>query len=258
MAILSLPGSRLYYEAVDGPADGPVLVFLHEGLGCVAMWKAFPRRLCAAAGLAGLVYDRAGFGLSSPAVGPRTARYLHESALDELPQVLEGTVPGREHILVGHSDGGSIALLYAASRPRGLRGVITEAAHVRVEPVTLRGLLAAVEAWEAGKLGGLARYHGERAEAVFRAWSEAWRNPEFHSWNIEGDLCRIACPVLALQGDGDQYGTPAQVESIRTGTKNGRGIILANCGHAPHQEQPDRVAELMVEFIAACSGRMAP
>lgn len=247
--IILADGRRLYTEAIDGPAEGPVLVFLHEGLGCTAMWKTFPRALCSAAGLPGLLYDRAGFGLSSSSTTPRTARYLHESALEELPRVLAGTIPGRGHILVGHSDGGSIALLYAASRPRGLRAVITEAAHVKVEPITLTGIQAAVKAWEAGKLQKLARYHGDKAEAVFRAWSESWRNPAFHTWNIEEDLRRIACPVLALQGDGDQYGTPAQVESIRSKTPGGRGIILEHCGHAPHRDRPERVLELMREFI---------
>ncbi len=254
MALLDLSnGDRIYYERIEGPADRPVLVFLHEGLGCTAMWKAFPRQLCAAAGCPGLVYDRVGYGRSSPAREPRTIHYLHEASLQELPAVLEGVIPGRDHILIGHSDGGTIALLYAAERPTGLRGVITEAAHVFVETDTREGLEAAVAAYPDGKLAGLARYHGDKTDAVFWSWAATWSAPWFRSWSIEYALPAIEVPVLVLQGDGDQYGTPAQVAAIAGGRPERRAVLVAGSGHAPHADQPDVLLGLMGEFIAGLS-----
>lgn len=166
------PGQAIYYELIDGASARPHLVFLHEGLGCTAMWKAFPRLLCTTTGHPGLVYDRIGYGQSAPFGGPRTVHYMHESGLNELPAVLAAIIPGREHIVIGHSDGGSIALIYAAERPGRLCGVITEAAHVMVEDETLKGIETAAHAYEAGKMQGLTRYHGDRTAAVFRAWSD--------------------------------------------------------------------------------------
>lgn len=251
MAFLEQPnGGQIYYELIDGPADRPVLVFLHEGLGCTAMWKAFPQRLCAATGHAGLVYDRAGYGKSSPAHRDRTIHYLHESALQELPAVLESAIGARDHILVGHSDGGSIALIYAAERPAALCGVITEAAHVFIETKTIMGIELAVRAYDAGKLGGLARYHGEKTSRLFRAWAHTWLAPWFRSWNIEYALPSIQHPVLALQGADDQYGTGAQVTAIVAGNPHRRGLIVEGGGHTPHDDQPEVLLGLMGEFIS--------
>lgn len=255
MAFLERPnGDRIYYELIEGPADRPVLVFLHEGLGCAAMWKAFPRQLCAASGCAGLVYDRVGYGKSSPGREPRTLHYLHAAGLQELPAVLAEAIPGREHILIGHSDGGSIALIYAAERPPALLGVITEAAHVFVETDTRAGLETAVAAYEAGKLAGLERYHGEKMDAVFWSWAATWSAPWFRSWSIEYVLQAIEVPVLALQGDGDQYGTPAQVRAIAGGRAERRGVLVEGSGHAPHADQPDVLLVLMAKFIAGLGG----
>ena len=256
MAFLErLNGDRIYYELIDGPADRPVLIFLHEGLGCTAMWKAFPQQLCAAMGCAGLVYDRVGYGKSSPARRPRTIHYLHEASLQELPAVLEEVIAGREHILIGHSDGGTIALLYAAERPTALRGVITEAAHVFVETGTGDGLEAAVAAYRAGKLAGLARYHGEKTDAVFWSWAATWSAPWFRSWSIEYALPAIEAPVLVLQGKGDQYGTPAQVAAIVGGRPERRGVLVEGSGHAPHADQPEALIRLMGKFITGLDSR---
>ncbi len=255
MAFLDLlNGDRVYYELIEGPADRPVLVFLHEGLGCTAMWKTFPRRLSAATGRAGLVYDRVSYGKSSPGRGPRTIHYLHEAALQELPTVLAGVIPGRKHILIGHSDGGSIALIYAAERPPALLGVITEAAHVFVETDTKAGLQTAVRAYEAGKLAGLARYHGEKTDAVFWSWAATWSAPWFRSWSLVYALPAIEVPVLVLQGDGDQYGTPAQVAEIVGGRAERRGVLVEGSGHAPHADQPEVLLGLMGSFIAELGG----
>lgn len=263
MAMLELAGGgRLYYERIGraggaeaggpaqaAPADNPVLVFLHEGLGCTAMWKDFPARLCALAGCEGLVYDRRGYGLSDPLQAGRNIHYLHQYALEELPQVL-ALLAGRPYVVIGHSDGGSIALLHAAAQPPGLRGAITEAAHVFVEDVTLAGIRAAQAAYAEGKLGGLARYHGGKTEQIFHAWSDTWLTPAFSRWNIEYLLASIACPLLALQGAGDQYGTPAQLDAIVHQAPRARRLLVPDCGHTPHQEQPQAVLAAMAEFLA--------
>jgi pimeloyl-ACP methyl ester carboxylesterase len=254
---------QIYYELIagpdpravptqfggDGPADRPVLVFLHEGLGCTAMWRAFPGRLCAATGLAGLVYDRIGHGQSSASDGERTIHYLHEAALIELPAVLGQAIPDRKHILVGHSDGGSIALLYAAERPPGLCGVITEAAHVFIEAETIAGIEAAVRSYEAGKLAGLSRYHGEKTDRLFWAWAHTWLAPWFQGWNIEHAVPAIQQPVLAVQGSADQYATAAQVEAIVAKNANRRGMMIEGSGHTPHGDQPDVVLRAMQDFV---------
>lgn len=242
-------GVRLSYQAIEGDARKPVLVFLHEGLGCTAMWRDFPARLCAATGCPGLVYDREGYGLSSPLRRGRDVHYLHESALVELPRVLEALLDGRPYIVVGHSDGGSIALIHAAARPAGLLGVLTEAAHVFVEEVTLRGIRAALLAYGEGKLHGLARYHGAKTEEIFHAWADTWLQPYFSHWNIEYLLPAIACPVLALQGAADQYGTAAQLDAIATRAPHGRQWMVPDCGHTPHQEQPEVLLDLMSRFV---------
>lgn len=250
MRLQLAPGRNLYYETIVAadPAR-PCLVFLHEGLGCSAMWGEFPRQLCAATGCPGLVYDRLGYGLSSPLSARRDARYLHDYALDELPAVLAHLLPGRDYLVVGHSDGGSIGLIHAATRPPRLRGLITEAAHVFVEPETLAGIRAAVAAYAAGKLRGLARFHGERTDDVFRAWHGIWLDDAFCDWNIAALLPAVDVPLLAIQGCDDQYGSPAQVAAIVAGRPQRRPALLADCAHVPHREQADAVLALMCDFV---------
>ena len=252
MAILNLgPAQHLYYERIDGDPAKPCLVFLHEGLGSTAMWKDFPQRLCQATGCPGLVYDRLGYGRSSPLSAPRSVHYLHHYALTELPQVLAALLPGQPYFLVGHSDGGSIALLHAAEQPAGLRGIVTEAAHVFVEDVTLAGIEAANVAFAAGKLHGLAKYHGDKTGGIFKAWADTWLSSGFKHWNIEYLLPSIACPALVLQGIDDQYGTPAQVQSIVSKASQAQAAMVAQCGHAPHHEQKEVVLQRMHTFLAS-------
>ncbi len=247
--IVLTQAEEVYYELIGGEQEKPYLVFLHEGLGCTEMWMGFPRALCRETGCPGIVYDRLGYGRSSPLARPRTIHYLHEYALVELPEVLSRLIPGRKYFIVGHSDGGSIALIHAAARPAALQGVIAEAAHVFVEQETLVGIRSAVDAFDAGKLRGLSRYHGERTEAVFRAWSDTWLSAWFRHWNIEYLLPSIECPVLVLQGAGDQYATLAQVDTISSKTAGAQRVVIEDCGHAPHQEKPEVTLRLMKEFL---------
>lgn len=241
----------LYYEWIEGDPDKPHLVFLHEGLGCTAMWRDFPRALCRATGCPGLVYDRLGYGASPALPRPRTLSYLHQYALDELPQLLSSLIPERDYVLIGHSDGASIGLIHAAERPAQLRGLICEAAHVFVEPETLAGIADATQAFQAGKLQGLAKYHGEKTASLFRAWSDTWQSDWFRHWNIEYVLPAIACPVLVIQGLEDQYATLAQVEAIVSQVPRAQQLVVENCGHAPHLERPDELLQHMQAFIEA-------
>ena len=240
----------VYYQTINGRTELPCLVFLHEGLGCTAMWGKFPELLCRTTGCSGLLYDRQGYGLSSPFLSPRTIHYLHYSALYELAAVLEKLLKDKPYILVGHSDGGTIALMYASERPAGLQGIITEAAHVHVDPQTVAGIREAVQAWKDGKLKGLEKYHGNNAEAVFKAWSETWLSSWFRHWNVEYLLPSIVSPLLVIQGRNDHYGSRDQAEIISSKSSGSAQMeIVDNCDHIPHVEAQFEVVTLMSEFI---------
>ena len=243
----------LYYELIEGDPARPWLVFLHEGLGSCAMWKDFPAQLCQLTGCRGLLYDRLGYGQSSPLRAQRQIHYLHDYALRELPQVLDSLLPGHAYFLIGHSDGGSIALIHAAQQPPRLRAIITEAAHVYVEPVTLDGIRAADAAFDAGKLRALSKYHGEKTEAIFKAWSQTWLSYGFQFWNIEYLLPSIECAALIVQGSEDQYASAAQVDAIVAKALNAMPAMIEQCGHALHHEQPQALLALMDGFL---QGRM--
>ena len=242
---------HLFYEQYTGAADRPCLIFLHEGLGCTALWRDFPARLCQRTGCPGLVYDRLGYGKSSPLRQRRTIHYLHEYALHELPRVIEALLPQQPFILIGHSDGGSISLIFGAEQSPYLQGIITEAAHVFVEQVSIEGIRQTDEAFALGRLAGLRRYHGEKTEVLYNAWSATWQSPWFAAWNIEYLLPALAVPLLVLQGRDDQYGTEAQVQAIVAGVAaKATPVFLENCAHAPHQQTPERVLDLMASYIA--------
>lgn len=251
---LQAAGRRLHVERIEpgGSAGGPTLVFLHEGLGSISQWKDFPAQLCALTGLPGLVYERWGFGHSEALDQPRTPRYLYHEALDSLPEVLERGQISSKPILIGHSDGGSIALLFAASYPDRPLGIITEAAHVFVEEITLRGIRNAVHLYETTDLPQrLARHHGDKTESIFRGWSDIWLSSAFRDWNIEAELTKINCPTLIIQGEDDEYGTPAQVETIAKQVPGPvKTLLIPNCAHVPHHQAPDRVLAEMGRFIA--------
>lgn len=250
------PEGSIYFETFDGDPLRPVLLFLHEGLGCTAMWRDFPLSLCQVTSCRGLVFDRRGFGRSSAMAQPRGADYLHRNATEELPRVIQSIIPHEDFVLIGHSDGGSIGLIYAAQQPSHLLGVITEAAHIFVEPITLEGIRSAISARAAGKLSGLAKYHPGKDASVFHSWSQIWLSDDFKDWNIEALLPSITCPLLVLQGRDDAYGTEAQVNRI-VELSGGRAqpLLVEHCGHAPHHEQPDLIRDSMAGFIRSLHQR---
>jgi pimeloyl-ACP methyl ester carboxylesterase len=240
---------RIEPDAHSEGADGKTLVFLHEGLGSAGQWRGFPSLLAARTGLPALVFDRWGYGHSDPFTLPRPMTYLHEEAQASLPAVLDACGIDRP-ILVGHSDGGSIALICAASMPERVQAVITEAAHVFVEDVTLDGIREAVRTYgETDLAKRLARYHGDKTDLVFHGWADTWLSREFRDWNIEEFLPRVRCPALIIQGIADPYGTPGQVEAIRRKISGPATALLLNCGHSPHAEAQEEVLEAMARFI---------
>jgi pimeloyl-ACP methyl ester carboxylesterase len=248
---------RRFPEEPAPPAAGvPTLVFLHEGLGSAQQWRDFPARVAEATQRDALAYSRVGYGASAPVTLPRSLDYMQDEAKDFLPRLLD-TLSIDSAILVGHSDGGSIALVHAAldasAGHRRIRGVIVEAPHVFVEDVSITSITKAREAYETGDLREkLARYHGANVDGAFRGWNDAWLDPGFRSWNIEAYLPRIEAPVLVIQGEDDPYGTRAQVDAIaRQVSGRVETMMLAKCGHAPHRDQPEATAEAMVAFVSS-------
>jgi pimeloyl-ACP methyl ester carboxylesterase len=233
-------------------SNRPTLVFLHEGLGSIGQWRDFPERICVATGCPALVYDRWGYGRSDPLTESRRPDYLHDEALLSLPEVLKECAIDKP-ILIGHSDGGSIAIIYAGTYTQKVAGIITEAAHVFVEDVTVEGIKRAVEIYESTDLKmRLARFHGSNTGLMFRGWADIWLSPEFRDWNIEHYLPNISCPVLAIQGKEDEYGTAAQVEAIVSKVAEPvRRLMIDNCGHIPHVQAVEEVFAEMVNFISA-------
>ena len=250
MPILTVKGSGLEYEMIGAAQPGaPTLVFLHEGLGSVALWRDFPARLAAATGCPALVYSRLGYGGSDPLTAARPVTYMHDEALETLPAVL-AQLGIADPILIGHSDGASIALIHAGAGRWPVRGLILEAPHVFVEDVCVRQIERAAAAYASGDLRrSLSRVHAN-ADATFAGWSGVWLDPAFRTWSIEDTLPRVAVPVLAIQGAEDAYGTLRQVEKIAAaGGAFVEVLVLSGCGHAPHREKPERTLAAMTSFL---------
>jgi pimeloyl-ACP methyl ester carboxylesterase len=233
------------------PEDAPTIVFLHEGLGCVSMWRDFPSKLSAATGCGAFVYSRRGYGRSDRCSLPRGIRFMHEEGLRVLPELL-GTAGIRECIIVGHSDGGSIAIIFAGgTSAEPVKALITEAAHVFCEKITLQSIQKARERYLTGELRLLLKkYHGENTDCAFWGWNDTWLHPEFVHWNIESYLPGIRVPLLALQGENDEYGTVDQIDVIkRLACGETEAAILADCGHAPHLQKEALTLETMKRFV---------
>jgi pimeloyl-ACP methyl ester carboxylesterase len=234
-------------ETVEIAGAEPALVFLHEGLGSVALWRDFPARLAAATGRRALLYSRAGHGQSDVPAGDRTPRFMHEEALEVLPELLR--VAGVERpVLVGHSDGGSIALIHASQHP--VDRLILLAPHVFVEDITVASIEEARETFATTDLGErMARYHRD-PERTFRLWNDIWLAPEFRGWNIEDVLSGVTVPTLLIQGEHDQYGTLAQIDAIEHGVAGPVTRAIVDARHAPHLEAPEETLAAALELLS--------
>lgn len=235
-------------------ANAPLIVFLHEGLGSLAMWKDFPQRLCDAAGCRGLVYSRPGYGRSTPRA-PEEAwgqDFMHRQAHEVLPALLAALgvdSAARPPWLFGHSDGASIALLYAAHFTRQVAGVIVLAPHILVEDLSVASIEQARIAYRETDLRGrLAKYHDD-PDSAFWGWNRIWLDPAFRTWSIEAEIASIACPLMAVQGLDDEYGTLEQIRGIARCVPGTRLLELPDCGHSPHRDQAATVIDAAATFI---------
>lgn len=258
MPEFSVNGTILNFDSirVSDPHADTLLIFLHEALGSIPQWRDFPRELCDELRLNGIVYERQGHGKSSSLTRERDENYLHHYAWKELPNFIDAVfAPEQKIILVGHSDGGTIALLYASRFPKNVEMVITMAAHVINEQETIAGIEPAVKAFKAGKLARLNDFHGDKTEDLFFAWADTWGAEFFRNWNITQDIHGVQAPVLAIQGANDQYGTIRQLELIEKHVSAlCHTILLNNCGHHPHLEQKAKVIELIRHFKQTTAG----
>lgn len=251
MDFLEIDGTRLECRRVGpAPEEAPTIVFLHEGLGSVSTWRDVPDALAARTGCGALVYSRAGYGRSDAAALPRPVRFMHDEA-EVLAKVVE-RAELRDVILLGHSDGASIALIAAGRRAiPGLRALVLEAPHVFAEPGGLESIARIAETYRTTNLRArLERHHGANVDVAFRGWNDVWLHPEFRAWNIEAVLPGIQVPALVVQGTDDEYGSWAHVESIEHGSGAPvRTLAVPACGHAPHAEHRELVLGAMADFI---------
>jgi len=260
---LDLPGVasrvRIEHQWIAGTTpDAPLMVFLHEGLGSVAMWRDFPQRLCEALGCRGLVYSRPGYGRSTPRAQGDTwgVDFMHRQAHVLLPALLKALgVDTARHApwLFGHSDGGSIALLHAACFPDRVAGAIVLAPHILVEDISVASIEQAQQAYLSTDLRQrLARYHDD-PDSAFWGWNRIWLDPAFRAWNIQSELTAIRCPLLAVQGVDDEYGTLAQIRGVAQRAPQTQLLELAACGHSPHKDQPEALINAVRGFFSSHS-----
>lgn len=244
------------YGFVGSTAAGaPWLVILHEGLGSLAMWKGFPARLCDACGVRGLVYSRPGYGRSTPRADAEhwAPDFMHREATEVLPALLTALRAPQRYGLFGHSDGASIALIHAAKFPERVAAAVVLAPHIVVEDLSITSIEAARKAYlETSLRDKLARYHDD-VDSAFWGWNDIWLDPAFRGWSIRDLLPSIRCPVLAIQGCDDQYGTFAQVDGIAAALPRSRcqRLKLEHCGHSPHKDQPDATVSATQTFLAS-------
>ena len=257
MPFIDIGQHTLEYERHSGAGNRACVIMLHEGLGSVAMWRDFPARVAATTTHTVLAYSRLGYGKSDPlpdGADPRGARrglrqpdFMHREAFEVLPALIAALGIERP-VLLGHSDGASIALLYASRHP--VTGVIAMAPHVKVEDISIASIEASRVAWETTDLPArLARYHDD-AEGAFCGWNDVWLDPAFRDWNIEAELPLIKAPVLAVQGEDDQYGSLYQIEEIARRHSRTRLFKIPGCGHSPQRDQPAIVLGAVQSFLA--------
>ena len=246
LPLVEVPGGRVEYEDVPGDRALAPLLFLHEGLGSVRLWRRFHHRIAAATGRRAVAFSRLGHGGSDLPPGKRTPRYMHDEAAEVVPAVraalgLDGVV------LVGHSDGGSIALLHAGTA--AVEGVVVLAPHVFVEEAGLRGIEQARRDYVDGDLRSrMARYHRD-PDVTFWNWNDGWLDGAFRDWDIRPELAGITCPVLGVQGTADPYGTVVHVEAVHDRAAGPVTLEVLDCGHAPHLERPGETDAAVTEFL---------
>ena len=249
MTALVIEGRRL--EVVHIPArqhEAPTIVFLHEGLGSVSQWRDFPELLAQRTGCGVVVYSRYGHGASDRLDGPRDVDDMHREGEVVLPALLAQLGITRP-VLFGHSDGASIALIFAGAYPEGTCGLILEAPHVFVEDLTVASIAQATTVFATTDLAvKLGRHHAD-ATSTFRGWNDIWLDPRFRAWNIEASLRTIRAPVMVIQGEDDEYGTAAQVDAITAAIPQTQTFFLSQCGHAPHRDQRDAVLDASAAFV---------
>lgn len=250
--LFDIDGAHLEYQLLTPPGSSDLtLVFLHEGLGCLAMWKDFPRQLAELTGCRALNYSRAGYGGSDPCSLPRPLTFMHDEGLKVLPKIL-AAIDIRKAVLVGHSDGASIALINAGGiADRRIQGLILMAPHVFVEELTLVSIREAGSAYANTDLRErLARYHGGNVDCAFIGWNQAWLDEGFLKWNLETYLPKIEVPVLLIQGKDDNYGTIRQLEKIITQLPQGAELVfLSDCGHSPFRDRPTETLQAISGFL---------
>jgi pimeloyl-ACP methyl ester carboxylesterase len=247
-ADVNIDGKRLETLLLPPHPNHPTIVMLHEGLGSLALWKDFPRQLAAATHCGVLAYSRYGHGKSQRLAEKRSVDFMHHEARVVLPALLEHFRIQRP-ILLGHSDGASIALIYAGTCPEKPRALILEAPHVFVEALTIESIAKIRTVYQTADLRAkLARYH-DYPEETFRGWNDVWLDPNFRNWNIEEYLPPITCPMLVIQGENDEYGTLAQIAAIQK-VHPAQSLVLARCGHSPHRDQPGLTLEAVSKFVA--------
>jgi pimeloyl-ACP methyl ester carboxylesterase len=248
MAFADIAGRSIEYRVIPGDPARPTLVFLHEGLGSAGLWRDFPDKVARRLGLRALVYSRFGYGQSDGLRGPRTLEFMHEEALQFLPALLDRLGIERP-LLIGHSDGASIALIHAGAARRTVTGLVLMAPHVFVEPVCVESIARIRESYRTTDLRTrLARHHAHVDDA-FLGWADTWLTPEFLAWSIEDVVVHVTQPILLIQGRDDEYGTLAQIDRIEARAPGpATRLVLADCGHAPQRDQETAVLEAIVAF----------
>lgn len=246
---LIVDGKRLETMWIEPQQMGrPTLVMLHEGLGSIALWKDFPAQLAARTGCGVLVYSRYGHGNSDKLMEKRPVRFMHREGEVVLPELLNKLGIERP-VLIGHSDGGSISLIFAGKYPDAVSGLILEAPHLFVEDLSVASIAQAKVTYETTDFPQrLGCYHAN-VGATFWGWNDIWLDPAFRSWNIEEYLPAITCPMLCIQGERDEYGTIAQVEAVKAGAPQTEILMLANCQHSPHRDQAEKTLNAMAAFV---------
>jgi pimeloyl-ACP methyl ester carboxylesterase len=251
MASVDIDGIRVETRLIPGDATKSSLVFLHEGLGSVSLWRDFPDKVARRLGCRALIYSRRGYGKSDPLDGPREPDFMHREALDVLPRLL-AHVRIEKPLLIGHSDGASIALIHAASH--AVAGAVLMAPHVYVEDVSVASIEKITQVYETTDLRARLQKHHAHVDDAFMGWSRIWRDPRFRAWSLLEEAARVTCPLLLIQGRDDEYGTLAQIEAIARATKGpAERLILEACGHAPHRDQDAAVIDAVCVFMASCT-----